>query len=63
MTVSDEDPIEPAKSDAGTQNLPLGAFPTVDQKPVVTKADDVSAEPAVDGWSGGRCAKEDEFEQ
>ena len=38
MTVGDEDAIEAAKSDSGSEDLALGAFAAVDQEAMVAEA-------------------------
>ena len=63
MSVGDEDAVEPAKSDPGSENLALSAFTTVDEYAVIAKADDMRAQPAVNRGGRSRGAKENEFEQ
>jgi hypothetical protein len=41
VTVGDQDPVETAEAEAGSKDLPLGAFPAIDQKAVIAVRDDL----------------------
>jgi hypothetical protein len=58
VAVGNQYPIEPPKTHPGPQNLPLGAFATIDQEAVISKTYDLRAKAAVNGWSGGRGSEE-----
>lgn len=62
MTVGDQDVTQVAETNAGLQNLPLGAFPAIDEKPVLVMHEHLGGEAATGRWSRGRGAKEEKLE-
>lgn len=63
VAVCDQDVIQPAKAQSRPEYLALGSLTTINQEPLITVADDLRGEAAVNGRRGGRCAKKSQFEQ
>jgi len=63
VAVGDEDFVKPLESQAGFQNLPLGALAAVHEEAVFVVNDDLRREAPVNGGGGGGGAEKDDFKQ
>ena len=61
--MGDQDTVQAFESQAGLQDLALGAFTAVDQETELIMDYHLAGKPSVDGWSGSGSAEKDDFEQ